>query len=110
MFSTSIQSINRNTFLYPYTQGAVRSVKFSPAGPADLLIFSEHANYINIIDIRNYESRQAVRIKPDDTFAKISGITFSSDSKCIYLGTESSLLELSVDVMNRTSFQGGELI
>ncbi|KAJ1844272.1 hypothetical protein LPJ70_003020, partial [Coemansia sp. RSA 2708] len=46
------------TFQHGRSRGACRNVKFSPSSSIDLLAFSEHTSYVNIVDTRSFEKRQ----------------------------------------------------
>ncbi|KAI9105476.1 WD40-repeat-containing domain protein [Phlyctochytrium arcticum] len=94
----------------PQVKGACRSVKFSPTGSIDLLMYSEHMSYVNIVDARTFNQRQTVRVAPSSTDQHISGITFSPDSKNIFVGMESNVWEFEVDTMSRRCFPEGSII
>ncbi|KND01502.1 uncharacterized protein SPPG_09104 [Spizellomyces punctatus DAOM BR117] len=94
----------------PQVKGACRSVKFSPTGSIDLLMYSEHMSYINVVDARTFNERQTVRVAPSSSDQHISGITFSPDSKNIFVGMESNVWEFEVDTMNRRCFPEGSII
>lgn len=94
----------------PQVKGACRSVKFSPTGSIDLLMFSEHVSYVNLVDTRTFNQKQTIRVAPPNCDYHISGITYSPDSKTIFVGLENSILEYSVDVMSRRSFPEGSII
>jgi len=49
-------------------------------------MFSEHVSYVNIVDARTYNQIQTVRVSPQGIDQHISGITFSPDSKSIFVG------------------------
>ncbi|CAG8480122.1 4759_t:CDS:10 [Paraglomus brasilianum] len=92
------------------TKGAARSVKFSPSGSVDLLMFSEHVSYVHLVDSRTFCERQTLRITPQHYDQHISGITFTPDSSRIFVGVEHSVLEYEVDTVLRRSFPAGSLI
>ncbi|KAJ3199816.1 hypothetical protein HDU82_000126 [Entophlyctis luteolus] len=94
----------------PHVKGAARSVKFSMAGSVDLLMFSEHMSYVNLVDARTFNETQSVRVAPANSDQHISGITFSPDSKTIFVGLETAVLEYDVDTMSRRSFPAGSLL
>ncbi|KAK9718180.1 hypothetical protein K7432_005695 [Basidiobolus ranarum] len=91
-------------------KGACRCVKFSPSGSVDLLMFSEHVSYVNIVDARTFNDRQSIRVAPPSFDQHISGFTFSPDSKAVYVGVEGSVLEYEVDTMRRRSFPTGSIL
>ncbi|KAG0344493.1 hypothetical protein BG004_004445 [Podila humilis] len=94
----------------PQVKGATRCVKFSSSGSIDLLIYSEHVSYVNLVDARTFNERQVVRVAPPHVDEHISGIALSPDSKKCFVGMEHSVLEFDVDTINRRSFPSGSLI
>ncbi|KAI9208721.1 WD40-repeat-containing domain protein [Polychytrium aggregatum] len=94
---------------YPQVKGACRSVKFSPSGPVDLLMFSEHVSYINLVDTRNFSEVQSIRVAPPENDQHISGVSFSPDSSTIFVGLETAVYEYQVNVMARRCFPDGTL-
>ncbi|KAF9433810.1 hypothetical protein BGZ76_008945 [Entomortierella beljakovae] len=94
----------------PQPKGATRCVKFSSSGSIDLLMFSEHVSYVNLVDARTFNDRQVVRVAPPNNDEHISGIAISPDSKSCFVGTEHSVLEFDVDTVTRRSFPSGSLI
>ncbi|KAI8585750.1 WD40-repeat-containing domain protein [Geranomyces variabilis] len=94
----------------PQMKGACRSVKFSPTGSIDLLLFSEHMSYINVVDARTFNDRQTIRVAPSSSDQHISGISFSPCSKTIFVGMESNVWEYSVDTVGRRCFPEGSII
>ncbi|RUP49556.1 WD40-repeat-containing domain protein [Jimgerdemannia flammicorona] len=122
---------------YPQTKGATRCVKFSPSGSLDLLAFSEvritmlshhlpyfsllhtthftilfrqHSSYIDVVDARTFNSRQSVRVAPVGCDAQISGITFTPDSRTLYVGTDNAVMEYDVNTVIRRSFSFGSIL
>ncbi|KAF8949941.1 hypothetical protein BGZ46_004835 [Entomortierella lignicola] len=77
----------------PQTKGATRCVKFSSSGSIDLLMFSEHVSYINLVDARTFNDRQVVRVASPNNDEHISGIAISPDSKVCFVGMEHSVLD-----------------
>ncbi|KAI9471558.1 hypothetical protein LPJ55_005735 [Coemansia sp. RSA 990] len=115
------------TYQYGRSRGACRNVKFSPSGSIDLLAFSEHTSYVNIVDTRSFEKRQVLRVNSDsfndlpDFFApdspamasqdtQITGLRFAPDSSSLFVGLEESILEYAVDRIGRYSFASSEII
>ncbi|KAJ3338085.1 hypothetical protein HDU93_010021 [Gonapodya sp. JEL0774] len=94
----------------PQVKGACRSVKFSPTGSIDLLIYSEHVSYFSLVDARTFNERQTIRVVPPGADAHISGLAFAPDSRTVYVGTESSVLEYDVDTLSRRSFGSGSFL
>ncbi|KAI9592477.1 hypothetical protein BDF19DRAFT_498479 [Syncephalis fuscata] len=89
-------------------RGAVRCAKFSQSGAVDLLAFSEHINYVNVVDARTYQDRQSVCIA-SDTDQHIAGMDFSPCGTRLFVGTENSVAAYDVDVMARHRFAHGVL-
>ncbi|KAF9217060.1 hypothetical protein CPC16_009016 [Podila verticillata] len=94
----------------PQVKGATRCVKFSSSGSIDLLVYSEHVSYVNLVDARTFNDRQVVRVAPTNIDEHISGIAMSPDSKVCFVGLEHSVLEFDVDTIIRRSFPSGSLI
>lgn len=63
-------------------------MKFSPTGSVDLLMYSEHVSYINVVDTRSFEEKQVIRVAPPNIDQHIAGITFTPDSKNAYVGNK----------------------
>ncbi|KAJ1792667.1 hypothetical protein LPJ59_004813 [Coemansia sp. RSA 2399] len=55
---TQQKMVQLETFQHGRSRGACRNVKFSPSGSIDLLAFSEHTSYVNVVDTRSFEKRQ----------------------------------------------------
>ncbi|KAI9011494.1 WD40-repeat-containing domain protein [Gaertneriomyces semiglobifer] len=94
----------------PQVKGACRSVKFSPVGGMDLLMYSEHMSYVSIVDARTFGARQTIRVAPTSSDQHISGICFSPDSRTAFVGMESNVWEFEVDTLNRRCFPEGSII
>ncbi|GJJ76386.1 hypothetical protein EMPS_08745 [Entomortierella parvispora] len=94
----------------PQVKGATRCVKFSSSGSIDLLVYSEHVSYVNLVDARTFNERQIVRVAPPGVDEHISGLAISPDSKVCFVGLENSVLEFDVDTITRRSFPYGSLI
>ncbi|KAI8807093.1 WD40-repeat-containing domain protein [Cladochytrium replicatum] len=95
---------------FPHKKGAARCVKFSPSGSIDLLMYSEHVSYINLVDARTFNERQTLRVAPPGFDQHISGLTFTPDSKTIFVGLENAVMEYDVDTMSRRCFPEGSII
>lgn len=91
-------------------KGACRVVKFSQTNSVDLLTFSEHTSYFNIVDARTFESQQSIRVAPQGIDVHITGLTFSPDSDSIFVGVEQGILEFQIDLILRRSFPTGSLL
>ncbi|KXS18570.1 WD40 repeat-like protein [Gonapodya prolifera JEL478] len=95
---------------HPQVKGACRSVKFSPTGSIDLLVYSEHVSYFSLLDARTFNERQTVRVVPPGVDAHITGLTFAPDSRTVFVGLESAVLEYNVDTLSRRSFGAGSFL
>jgi WD40 repeat protein len=91
-------------------KGACRVVKFSQSGSVDLLAFSEHATYFNVVDARTFECQQSIRVAPQGIDLHLTGLSFSPDSDSIFVGIEQAVLEYPIDLISRRSFPTGSLI
>lgn len=91
-------------------KGACRVVKFSQTNSVDLLAFSEHASYFNIVDARTFDSQQSIRVAPQGMDLHLTGLTFSPESDSIFVGIEQVILEYQIDLISRRSFPTGSLI
>lgn len=89
------------------THGACRKVQFSPSATMDLLLFSEHMNYIHIVDARTFEQRQAIRVSNELEERNINGITFSPDSRSVYVALDKQIVEYEIDTHSRRTFASG---
>ena len=49
-------------------------------------MYSEHVSYVNVIDARTFNQRQALRVAPPSNDQHISGIAYSPDAKSIFVG------------------------
>lgn len=67
-------------------------------------------SYVNIVDARNFNDRQAIRVTPEGNDQHISGISFSPDSEALFVGLEHSMLEFEIDKIGRRSFPQGSLL
>lgn len=69
------------------TIGGVRSLKYSPLGSGKrVLLASEPADIVSVIDAETYESKQTL-----DMFGEIAGTDFSPDGQSIYVGVHDNL-------------------
>ncbi|KAJ2470955.1 hypothetical protein GGI02_002588 [Coemansia sp. RSA 2322] len=120
--------VQLETFQHGRSRGACRNVKFSPTGSIDLLAFSEHTSYVNIVDTRCFDKRQILHVSgmPEaevvetqaatdspsmmDMDLQITGLRFASDSSSLFVGLEESILEYAVDRVGRHSFSSSAII
>lgn len=114
-------------------RGAVRSVRFSQSGSIDLLAFSEHCSMFNVVDCRNFDEVDTVRVglspslpasspssstttstSTSDTYNytenNITGLTFSPDNRSIFVGTEGCIWEYGIDTLKRRGFAQGNIL
>ncbi len=85
-------------------QSAARCVKFSP-NPLDLLAFTEHRNYLHLVDCRMWSNRQVIKVRDEGTQeVDICGFDFSPCGSTLYIGTEDSIDILQINSGSRTSF------
>lgn len=69
------------------TMAGVRSLKYSPLGSGKrVLLASEPADIISVIDAETYESKQTL-----DLFGEIAGTDFSPDGQSIFVGVNDNL-------------------
>ncbi|KAJ1977812.1 hypothetical protein H4R33_006136 [Dimargaris cristalligena] len=93
---------------HPRTGGACRVVKFSPGYSTDLMVFSEQTNYINVIDTRNFEDIQRIRVAPDGQ--KITGFSFTPDCNSLYVGIADRLTTFAVNQTSRRCFGSWDIV
>lgn len=90
-------------------QSAARCVKFSP-NPLDLLAFTEHRNYLHLVDCRMWQNRQVIKVRDDiNQEVDICGFDFSPCGSTLYIGTEDSIDILQINTGSRTSFPYAKL-
>jgi len=94
----------------PNAKGAARCVKFSTSGAVDLLAYTEHVSYVNIVDARNFSTQQVVRVSPSHLDYHITGMSFAPDSRSLFVGLENSVLEYTVDTRARRRFPIGAIL
>lgn len=61
-------------------------MKFSQTGAVDLLAFTEHVSHVHIVDARTFESQQTIRVGSNQHDTPITGLSFSNDSKRMFVG------------------------
>ena len=91
-------------------KGACRVVKFSQTNSVDLLAFSEHTSYFNIVDARTFDSQQSIRVAQQGMDLHLTGLAFSPDSDSLFIGIEQGILEYQIDLISRRSFPTGSII
>eukprot|EP00761_Pharyngomonas_kirbyi_P003730 gb/GECH01003734.1/.p1 GENE.gb/GECH01003734.1/~~gb/GECH01003734.1/.p1 ORF type:complete len:366 (+),score=86.39 gb/GECH01003734.1/:1-1098(+) len=91
-------------------KGACRAVKFSPAACIDMLAFTEHSSYLHLVDTRNYDDHQVVRIGPETTDRQIAGLAFSPMASSLFVGLEQEVQEYNIDTVLRRCFGEGTMI
>jgi WD40 repeat protein len=70
----------------PQVKGACRCVKFSPSSSIDLLLYSEHVSYVNLVDARTFNEKQSIRLSPQGVDQHITGVCWSPDSRGVFVG------------------------
>jgi WD40 repeat protein len=116
-----------------HTKGAARCVKFSPTLCVDLLVYAEHESYIHVIDTRTYQDEQIINVNhqggnfidasglfgsgasenlfSNAIYAKdISGLSFTMDSRKLFVAMVDQIQEYPVDMLSRRVFAHGDLI
>ncbi|OZJ03568.1 hypothetical protein BZG36_03091 [Bifiguratus adelaidae] len=95
-----------------YSKNATRCVKFSSSGSLDLLAYTEHESYIHIVDARTFNAQQSIRVAPDESSldVNISGLSFTPDSRRLFVGLEHAVHEYELDTVVRRSFAVGSTI
>ena len=85
-------------------QSAARCVKFSP-NPLDLIAFTEHRNYLHLVDCRMWSNRQVIKVR-DELVQEVDicGFDFSPCGSTLYIGTEDCIDILQINTGSRTSF------
>jgi WD40 repeat protein len=95
-------------------KGAIRNVKFSQSGSVDLLAFTEHTSFLNLVDARligcGEGLSEAVRVSPVDADVNLAGMAFSPHGKSIVVATENAALEYLTDLRARHSFPSGSVL
>jgi secreted PhoX family phosphatase len=73
------------------------------------LILIKHVSFINIVDARNFHDIQTIRVSPQGSDQHITGMSFSADSKALFVGLEHSVVEYEIDTIRRRCFPDGSL-
>jgi hypothetical protein len=74
------------------------------------LAFTEHVSHVHVIDARTFDGQQTLRIGSNRYDTPITGLSFSVDSKNMFVGLENSILDFNIDTGIRRRFPGGLLI
>eukprot|EP00871_Galdieria_phlegrea_P003029 jgi/Galph1/3727/GphlegSOOS_G2382.1 len=90
-------------------RGACRCVKFSPSSVLELLAFSEHTNYVHIVDLRNPSRRQILYSQSTERDENIAGFCFSPEGDKLFVGSNEGICEYDIDVLQRRSFGEGKM-
>lgn len=99
----------------PNGRGAVRAVKFTHSGSIDLLAFSEHTTYFNVIDARTFDGRDSIRVALTGQTSSaqdlnISGLAFSENCSSLFVATEQAVLEYDVNTRKRRGSAAGQIL
>lgn len=73
------------------------------------MAYADHVSNIYIVDTRTFETRQVVRLSPENEDYAITGLTFSPNSRSLFVGLEDRLIELQIDTAIRRQFASGHL-
>lgn len=63
-----------------------------------------------MVDARTFDSRDSIRIGQPTTELNLTGLTFSPDSRSIFVGAEQFILEYDVNTRKRRGFPAGQII
>ncbi|GJQ09536.1 hypothetical protein GpartN1_g1327.t1 [Galdieria partita] len=90
-------------------RGACRCVKFSPCGVLDLMAFTEHANFIHLVDIRDLSRTQLEFVGETERDIDIAGLCFSPQGDKLFVGSSQGIYAYHIGTAQRRSFGKGEL-
>jgi len=76
----------------------------------DLLMYTEHVSYVNVVDARTFNSTQSIRVAPPNGDVNISGCAWTPDGRGVFVGTDRFVLEYEVNTTLRRSFPHGALL
>ncbi|KAJ1907610.1 hypothetical protein IWQ60_011825, partial [Tieghemiomyces parasiticus] len=79
---------------------------FAPSYTVDLMAFSEHTNYVTVVDTRNYTDVQRLRVGNNQI---ITGLAFTPDGGNLFVGTGDRIIKFAVNQTDRRSFGSYEL-
>ncbi|ELA47289.1 hypothetical protein VCUG_01173 [Vavraia culicis subsp. floridensis] len=82
-------------------KGACRNVEFSKKRSLDLLIFTEHVSYFTLLDARDYENKQSIKVF-DDMDKQISGSAFLEDQEKVFISMDDKIIQYKLE--NRRTF------
>lgn len=100
VFLAKIDSTQKNG------DGVCRAVRFSQNGVADLLSYTEHRSFFNIVDTRTFEKKQAICISEEGY--SLTGLSFSKDSTSLFIGQENCIWEYNTNLPERRMFSSKE--
>lgn len=78
-----------------------RCVTWSSSPGTDLLAFSEHTSVVSLVDARSFHDRQILRLSPATSETTITGVTFASDGRSLFVGLEPCIVEYQLDYRTR---------
>lgn len=61
-------------------------VKYTMEGMLDLLAFTEHTNNVHLVDARNYNEEQVIKVTLEGEREDLAGLSFSKDCKQMVVG------------------------
>ena len=88
---------------------ACRSVKFTTAGPLDLLVFSEHTSNVHVVDARTFTQQQVIDVARDCNKAGsgVAGLAFADKGRTLVVALEERLAQYEIDSLTRRTFTVG---
>ena len=103
--------LHRVTSARHFPHGSVRSISWSPS-PLDMLVFTESTSFATLLDCRDFEKQQRLRIPDGDGSdfgiggrdREISGACWSRNGSHVYVGSEHGITEWQVKTRERRSF------
>jgi hypothetical protein len=73
-------------------------------------MFSEHVNYVHVVDARTFLDRQILRVSPLGIDQHVAGVTFTPESKSLLIGTDTAVYEYEINTLSQRSFYHGGLL
>ncbi|EME27178.1 Uncharacterized protein Gasu2_35930 [Galdieria sulphuraria] len=89
-------------------RGACRCVKFSPCGVLDLMAFTEHANCVHLVDIRDLSRSQPEFIGETERDVDIAGLCFNPHGDKLFVGCSQGIYAYYIGTAQRRSFGKGD--